>query len=79
MIVVDSRINLVSWKNIDIWPSGDKLWAKMTLRIPIIPYIGIWFMAITQQFSGQSGWIFYGNSGDWVDLFGRPLTQKFRA
>ena len=36
------RINLVSLKNIDV----ANLWAKKSLKIPIIPYKGIRFMAL---------------------------------
>ena len=46
------RINLVSLKNIDIWPMGKKV-----SKIPIIPYKGIHFLTNWTKF-------FYGNSED---------------
>ena len=42
-----------------------KLWAKNSLKIQIIPYMGIRFLAIIQPFFGQSGRNFCGNLGNY--------------
>ena len=49
-------------KQIKVLKFGWVIWAKQSLKIPIIPCTSLRFFAITQPFFGQSGWNFYGNS-----------------
>ena len=56
-------------KNIDIWPIYGP-------KIPIIPYQGIRFLAITQPFLTNRAEILYGNSRDYylsIGVFGPYL------
>ena len=48
---------LVSFKNIDNWPSNSQ-------KQHACPFLGIHFLAITQPLLGQLGWKFFGSSGD---------------
>ena len=53
------RINLVSLKNINIWPSYRP---KLTSETRVCPYMGIRFSAITQPFLTNQAEILYGYS-----------------
>ena len=47
----------------------------MDFKISIIPYMGIRILAMTQPIFGQSGWLFYGNSGDYYYVYDGFLKE----